>query len=82
NGARQGVAGFGLAEDPNLTALLYDPTKPLGQRISILNSTIVARMYHSELTLLPDGRVLVSGSNPQTLNDDGTPKYAEEFRIE
>ena len=25
NGAQQGVAGFGLAEDPNLTALLYDP---------------------------------------------------------
>ncbi|KAG6919683.1 hypothetical protein DXG01_002626 [Tephrocybe rancida] len=82
NGAHQGVAGFGLANDPNLSALLYDPTKPVGQRISILNSTIVARMYHSELTLLPDGRILVSGSDPQTNFDDGTPKYPEEFRIE
>ncbi|KAG6856106.1 hypothetical protein H0H87_007358 [Tephrocybe sp. NHM501043] len=82
NGAHQGVAGFGLANDPNLSALLYDPTKPLGSRFSILNSTIVARMYHSELTLLPDGRVLVSGSDPQTNFDDGTPKYPEEFRIE
>ncbi|KAG6840782.1 hypothetical protein C0991_004387 [Blastosporella zonata] len=82
NGAQQGVAGFGLADDPNLTALLYDPTQPLGQRISTLNSTIVARMYHSELTLLPDGRVLVSGSDPQTDNADGTVKYPEEFRIE
>ncbi|KAG6815651.1 hypothetical protein H0H87_012650, partial [Tephrocybe sp. NHM501043] len=82
NGAHQGVAGFNLARDPNLSALLYDPTKPLGSRFSILNSTIVARMYHSELTLLPDGRVLVSGSDPKTNNDDGTPKYPEEFRIE
>ncbi|KAG6885800.1 hypothetical protein C0993_009560 [Termitomyces sp. T159_Od127] len=82
NGAKQGVAGFGLATDPNLNAVLYDPTKPLGQRFSILNDTIVARLYHSELTLLPDGRVLVSGSDPQTNNPDGTVKYPEEFRIE
>jgi hypothetical protein len=58
NGAQQGVAGFGLASNPNLGALLYDPTQPVGQRISILNTTIVARLYHSEATLLPDGRVL------------------------
>jgi hypothetical protein len=58
NGAQQGVAGFGLATDPNLGAILYDPTKPVGQRFSILNTTIVARLYHSEATLLPDGRVL------------------------
>ncbi|KAF8129080.1 copper radical oxidase-like protein [Boletus edulis] len=76
NGAHQGVAGFGLASDPNFNALLYDPTQPVGQRISILNNTIVARLYHSEATLLPDGRVLVSGSDPQT------PGYPEELRIE
>jgi hypothetical protein len=82
NGAHQGVAGFGLATDPNLSALLYNPEKPLGQRISKLNSTIVARMYHSEAILLPDGRVMISGSDPQTNNNDGTVKYPEEFRIE
>ncbi|KAJ6589389.1 glyoxal oxidase N-terminus-domain-containing protein [Mycena capillaripes] len=76
NGAVQGVAGFGLATDPNLGALLYDPTMPFNQRISILNTTIVARLYHSEAILLPDGRVLVSGSDPE---DDLNP---EEFRIE
>jgi hypothetical protein len=63
NGAKQGVAGFGLATDPNLNALLYDPTRPVGQRISILNNTIVARLYHSEATLLPDGRVLVRSAD-------------------
>lgn len=82
NGAHHGVAGFGLAEDPNLNAVLYDPSEPINSRFSILNNTIVARMYHSEATLLPDGRVLVSGSDPQTFNADGTAKYPEEFRIE
>ena len=58
NGAQQGYAGFGLANNPNLNALLYDPTQPVNSRISILGNTIVARMYHSEATLLPDGRIL------------------------
>ena len=51
NGAQQGVAGFRLADDPNFGALLYDPTQPIGQRMSILNNTIVARLYHSEATV-------------------------------
>ncbi|KAE9389021.1 galactose oxidase [Gymnopus androsaceus JB14] len=76
NGAMEGVAGFGLASNPNLNAVLYDPTQPIGERFSILNNTIVARMYHSEAILLPDGRILVSGSDPQT------PGFPEEMRIE
>jgi len=79
NGAHQGHAGFGLANDPNYQALIYDPSQPAHQRISILNTTIVARMYHSEATLLPDGRVLISGSDP---NPDGVQVYPEEFRVE
>ncbi|KAH7886764.1 copper radical oxidase-like protein [Phlebopus sp. FC_14] len=82
NGAHQGVAGFGLASDPNLGAVLYDPSKPVGQRMSILNTTIVARLYHSEATLLPDGRVLVSGSDPQTYYPNGSYVYPEEMRVE
>jgi hypothetical protein len=82
NGAHHGAAGFGLAEDPNLNALLYDPTQTVGSRFSILNNTIVARMYHSEASLLPDGRVLISGSDPQTFWANGTARYPEEFRIE
>ena len=79
NGALQGVAGFGSANNPNLGVVLYDPTQPIGSRMSILGNTIIARMYHSEATLLPD---LVSGSDPETNNPDGTAKYPEEFRIE
>lgn len=76
NGAQHGVAGFGLAKNPNLNALLYDPTKRLGQRIRVLANTTVARMYHSEAITLLDGRVLVSGSDPQ----DGV--NPEEYRVE
>ncbi|KAF7327564.1 Copper radical oxidase [Mycena kentingensis (nom. inval.)] len=76
NGAVSGAAGFGLASDPNLSAVLYDPSKPVNQRIALLNTTIVARLYHSEAILLPDGRVLVSGSDPE---DKINP---EELRVE
>ncbi|CAJ2501542.1 Uu.00g043950.m01.CDS01 [Anthostomella pinea] len=76
NGAKEGVAGFGLADDPNLNALLYDPSKPIGSRISIMANTTVARLYHSEAITLLDGRVLITGSDPQ----DG--KHPEEIRVE
>ena len=39
-------------------------------------NTTVARLYHSEAILLQDGRVLVSGSDPQ----DNT--HPEEYRVE
>ncbi|KAK1749886.1 glyoxal oxidase [Echria macrotheca] len=76
NGAHQGVAGFGLATDPNLNAVLYDPSRPVGARMSVLANTTVARMYHSEAITLLDGRVLVSGSDPQ---DNVNP---QEYRVE
>jgi len=76
NGAHQGVAGFGLATQPNLNAVLYDPTKPLNHRFTVMANTTVARMYHSEALLMDDGRVLVSGSDPQ---DD---RFPEEYRVE
>lgn len=76
NGAHQGTAGFGLATSPNLNAVLYDPSKPLNQRMTVMANTTVARLYHSEAILMQDGRVMVSGSDPQ----DGT--HPEEYRVE
>ncbi|KAK8212979.1 hypothetical protein BKA81DRAFT_316641 [Phyllosticta paracitricarpa] len=76
NGAHQGTAGFGLGVDPNLNALLYDPTKPVNQRISIMANTTIGRLYHSEAVLMDDGRVLVSGSDPED------PRYPQEYRLE
>lgn len=76
NGAKHGVAGFGLAEDPNLNAVMYDPAKPVGKRMSVMANTTVPRMYHSEAITLLDGRVLVSGSDPQD------EVHNQEYRIE
>ncbi|KAH7376045.1 WSC domain-containing protein [Plectosphaerella cucumerina] len=76
NGAHAGVAGFGLATGPNLNALLYDPKKPVGGRISVMANTTIARMYHSESITLLDGRVMVSGSDP---DDSVNP---QEYRVE
>lgn len=76
NGAHQGYAGFGLANDPNLNAVLYDPSKPVGQRMTVMANTTVARLYHSEAVLMDDGRVLISGSDPE----DG--KHPQEYRVE
>lgn len=76
NGAHIGVAGFASASDPNFAPVLYDPSLPVGQRMRELASSTIARLYHSEATLLPDGRVLVSGSDPRD------PNYPQEYRHE
>ncbi|KAM3067190.1 hypothetical protein ACMFMG_005441 [Clarireedia jacksonii] len=76
NGAQQGFAGFGLATSPNHNAVLYDPSKPLHSRMSVLANTTIDRLYHNEAVLLPDGRVLVTGSDPEDL------RFVQEYRVE
>jgi hypothetical protein len=76
NGAHVGVSGFASASSPNMVAVLYDPSLPVGQRMRELASTPIARLYHSELILLPDGSVLVSGSDPRDQN------FPQEYRHE
>lgn len=76
NGAHQGFGGFGLASDPNRNAVLYDPRKPVNARFSVMANTTVDRLYHSEAILLDDGRVLVSGSDPE----DNI--HEQEYRVE
>ena len=76
NGAQRGRSGFATASDPNLVPVLYDPSRPLNQRFTVLGGTNIARMYHSEATLLPDGSVLISGSDPQD------SRYPQEYRVE
>lgn len=76
NGAMQGHAGFGLGNFPNHNAIMYDPSKPVNNRFSVMANTTVDRLYHSEAILLDDGRVLVSGSDPE---DD---RHPQEYRVE
>ncbi|KAK6231348.1 Glyoxal oxidase [Theobroma cacao] len=64
NGAQAGTQGFEMASNPCLYPLLYRPDQPAGLRFMTLNPGKVPRMYHSTANLLPDGRVLIAGSNP------------------
>ncbi|KAL2063582.1 hypothetical protein VTL71DRAFT_5387 [Oculimacula yallundae] len=82
NGGEHGVAGFGLAGAPNLNAVIYDPSKPVHTRMSIMANTTVARLYHSEATVLLDGRVLVSGSDPSGQYVSPADSFPEEYRVE
>jgi hypothetical protein len=82
NGGQHGVAGFGLGGSPNYNAVMYDPSKPLHQRMSVMANTTVARLYHSEAITLLDGRVLVSGSDPTGDYTNPTDSFPEEYRVE
>lgn len=92
NGAKLGTAGYGnttytigqsYADQPILTPVIYDPSAPAGSRWSRdgLNPSNIDRMYHSSATLLPDGSVLVAGSNPNSDVNTFTT-YPTEYRIE
>ncbi len=70
------VAGFGLANTPNFNAVLYDPSQPVNERMTVMANTTIARMYHSEAILMQDGRVLISGSDPQST------AFPQEYRVE
>ncbi|KAM6502144.1 copper radical oxidase [Amanita muscaria] len=92
NGARMGTGGYGtngwavghsFADRPALTPVVYDPNAPAGQRWSRdgISPSTVPRMYHSSATLLPDGSVFVSGSNPNEDYSVGL-EYPTEYRTE
>ncbi|PIL37702.1 hypothetical protein GSI_01396 [Ganoderma sinense ZZ0214-1] len=95
NGARTGFAaiaqvpdaiGGSNADHAVLTPSLYTPTLPLGQRISNkgLPTTDIARVYHSSITLTPQGNFLIAGSNPnaQFVAPAAGIKFASELRVQ
>ncbi|KAJ3410744.1 hypothetical protein HDV05_003283 [Chytridiales sp. JEL 0842] len=83
NGAQLGMAGWDMGRSPNLEAELFLPRNPRGSQWQRLNSTTIPRMYHSSALLLPDGRVLVAGSAPNSPTDRNWPSmYKDEHRVE
>jgi hypothetical protein len=95
NGANLGTAGYGndtwvvgghsYADKPIHKPLLYDPEAPIGSRWTDkgLSESPINRLYHSTASLLPDGSVFVTGSNPNpdtVLPGDGL--YATEYAVE
>lgn len=86
NGARTGTAGYGTenwaigqsyADSPLRQAWYFDPTQPAGSKWSRAGVGNFDRMYHSSATLLLDGSVFVSGSNPNAdyVNATTQPTY-------
>lgn len=64
NGCQQGAQGFGLASNPALQALIYDPS---ADSWTVSGTADIARLYHSVALLLLDGTVLIAGSNPNEM---------------
>ncbi|KAJ3508389.1 hypothetical protein NLJ89_g5777 [Agrocybe chaxingu] len=58
--------GESLASGPVLTPAIYDPEAAKGSRWSNagLGASTIPRLYHSSAILLPDGSVMIAGSNP------------------
>ncbi|KAK4270378.1 hypothetical protein QN277_023416 [Acacia crassicarpa] len=81
NGAQSGTQGFEMASDPCLYPLLYRFDQPIGLRFMTLNPGTIPRLYHSTANLLPDGRVLLAGSNPHYFYKFNA-EFPTEMRIE
>jgi len=95
NGANLGTAGYGndtwvvgghsYADAPIHKPILYDPEQPAGSRWSDagLSESPINRLYHSSATLLPDGSVFISGSNPNPDFVAPAPGlYATEYAVD
>ncbi|CAN1170023.1 Aldehyde oxidase GLOX1 [Linum perenne] len=64
NGAQRGSAGWGFARDPNLTPVLFNYKSPDKKQLFVeLTPSTIPRMYHSTTVVLPEGKVLIAGSN-------------------
>ncbi|GMH13689.1 hypothetical protein Nepgr_015530 [Nepenthes gracilis] len=82
NGAKKGASGWQFADDPNLTPVIYDPYKPAGERFKELTPGQIPRMYHSSSAVLPDGKILVAGSNTNPGYRFTDVKFPTELRVE
>lgn len=82
NGAKEGQAGWDKARNPALAPALYSPSAASGVRFQELASTSIPRLYHASSVLLPDGRIIVGGSNPNVGYAFTNVLFPTELRIE
>jgi hypothetical protein len=75
--------GMSLAAGPVGQPAIYDPNAPAGKRWSNagLATSQIARLYHSSAILLPDGSVLIAGSNPN-VDVNLTTVYTTTYKAE
>ncbi|EXB83260.1 hypothetical protein L484_011554 [Morus notabilis] len=82
NGVGQGTAGWELGRDPVMAPLIYCPNAEPGHRFTLMESSSRPRLYHSTAILLPDGQVLVGGSNPHVFYNFTGVEYPTELSLE
>jgi hypothetical protein len=92
NGAMLGSAGYDYAGtdgkrlqqayNPVFRPTIYNPKATVGKRFTTnLARSTIARMYHSVANLLPDGRVWIAGSNPNS-PPNLKAEFPTEYRVE
>ncbi|XP_014631552.1 aldehyde oxidase GLOX1 [Glycine max] len=81
NGATKGTSAWWNADLPNYTPVLYRPEDPKGLRFRVLKASQIARIYHSTSTVLPSGKIWVSGSNTHNTYRD-VDRFPTETRVE
>ncbi|KAI8809709.1 hypothetical protein BJ742DRAFT_747641 [Cladochytrium replicatum] len=74
NGGAWGEAGGSAGEawnshPPSYDSFLFDPTAPAGSRFKGVASATVGRLYHSGALLVPDGRIVTTGSEMANWED-------------
>ena len=93
NGAGTGFAAIAQVPDPAgnancdhavLVPAVYTPDAPLGQRFSNrgMPDSGIARVYHSSVTLTPQGNFLIAGSNPNNDFNTTVDKFPSELRVQ
>jgi hypothetical protein len=78
NGAQNGAQGWDSATNAALNPVTYYPDT---STFVVEPATTIARVYHSIAVLLPDGRVLIAGSNCHILYTF-TGDFPTELRVE
>uniref|UniRef100_A0A0A9DY17 Uncharacterized protein n=1 Tax=Arundo donax TaxID=35708 RepID=A0A0A9DY17_ARUDO len=82
NGAADGSAGWEYARTPAYAPVIYRPGRSPGSRFEEQSATGIARMYHSSVVLLRDGRLLVGGSNPHAYYNFSNLQFPTELSLE
>ncbi|RZS02910.1 hypothetical protein BHM03_00033024 [Ensete ventricosum] len=84
NGAGRGSAGWYMGREPVLHPVLYRSgvAGVANRGFKVLNPTTTPRVYHSTAHLLPDGRVLVGGSNPNIKYEFSGVMFPTELSLE